>query len=167
MRNAAPYASTPITVSLAAISGLRTRTLNCMECGSPFMERNSDMRLFRLNTKTMPEEARVDQKGQIAGLCGNCQQQYTVTVSVSVERNLSSIPLYMQPESIFIANTAQKSFRDIFCFECGKTFFSISDRIEAFVDDIVPLDLIAPDKLGPLEPRCKFNYCKQRYHIRV
>lgn len=163
----APYANTPIVISLTAISGLRTRTLNCMECGAPFMERNSDMRLFRLNSQDMPEEATVGVNGYIDGICGNCSQKYAVTVSVNVERALGSLPLYMQPESVFVVSTPDKHFRDIYCFECGKAFFSISDRINSLIDDSTPISLIEPDRLGPIEPRCKFNYCKQRYHVRL
>lgn len=163
----APYADTPIVISLTAISGMRTRTLNCIECGSPFMERNSDMRLFRLNSKNMPEEATVGVNGYIDGICGNCRQKYAVTVSIHVERVINTLPLYMQPESIFITSMPDKHFRDIFCFECGKTFFSISDRIGSFIDDTTPMHMIEADRLGPIEPRCKFNYCKQRYHVRL
>lgn len=167
MQKDAPYASTPIVISLSAISGMRTRTLNCIECGHPFMERSSDMRLFRLNSKDMPEEATVGVNGHIDGMCGNCRQKYAVTISIHVERAVSTLPLYMQPESIFVVSEPAKNFRDIFCFECGKTFFSISDRIDSFVDDTTPVAMIDPMKLGPIEPRCKFNYCKQRYHVRL
>ena len=166
MANIAPYADIPITVSIRSVEGSRYRTLNCFECGGEFLERNGE-NIFRLNSKDYPEQAHVDAGGQIDALCGRCTQRYTVTISVHVERTTSQLELYMQPQSIFITSAPHKHLRDLYCYECGKAFFSISDRILSVVDDITPIGLLDPGHIGPLEPRCRFQHCKQRYQVRV
>lgn len=161
-----PYADKPIHLSIRSISGLKYRVLNCWECGRGFLERNNDQ-LFRINTQALPYEAHVGADGAVEGLCGNCGQKYTVTISTQVSYASGAIPLYMQAQSIFLAVEPAKQSRDIFCYECGKAFFGISDRIAMVVDEVAPSALIDPAKLGSMEARCKFQHCKQRFHVRV
>lgn len=162
----APYSETTISVSLGSVTGLRYRTLNCMECGQPFMERNSD-KMFRLGNKDLTEEAKPDSGGSIATTCGNCLQKYTVTISTAAQITSTMIPLHMQPQTLFITNEPVKKLRDTFCLECGKAFYSISDRIKLLMDSVTPIELIGVGRLGPMESRCKFQHCKQRWYIRV
>lgn len=166
MQNVAPYASTPIALSLRSLTGLRYRTLSCMECGNPFLERNSE-RIFRMGNNDMPEEAHTSADGAIYSTCGKCTQQYTVTISLTATSVHSEVPLYLQPQSMFITSEPQKKLRDTYCLECGKAFYSISDRIKLLVDNVTPIDLIDASQLGPMEARCKFQHCKQRWYVRV
>jgi hypothetical protein len=84
MQKSAPYADTPIIVSVQSSVGLRYRTWSCMECGQPFLEREGDA-FFRVGSKDMPGEAHLSNGSTIAGLCGNCSQRYTVTVAFGVK----------------------------------------------------------------------------------
>lgn len=163
-KTAAPYASIPISLSLSSTEGLKYRTLNCMECGQPFMERNNEQ-MFHVSKNT-PEEARVGIDGYIRGICSKCSQQYSITLSVQVQSS-SGIPLYLQPESFYIAVEPVKHLRNTHCLECGKAFYSISDRIKQVVDNLVPLEMVDITRLGPMESRCKFQHCQQRWFIRV
>lgn len=165
MEKSAPYASTPIPLSLSSTVGLKYRTLNCMECGKEFFERAGDQS-FYVGDKTAPEEAHINSEGLYKAICGNCSQQYTITLSVELPAS-SSIPLYMQPQSFYIAVEPVKQLRNTYCLECGKAFYSISDRIKQVVDNLIPLEMIDMLKLGPMESRCKFQRCQQRWFIRV
>ena len=160
-----PYASQPIAMSLSSITGLRYRTLHCAECGRPFLER-SGMSLYRIGDRTQPDEVKV-KNGQVNAMCSACAQLYTVTVSDDVKQQAGSIPLYMQPQAIFVSISPEKKLRNVHCVECGKTFYSISDRVSMLVDNIVPNELLDPARLGPMEAWCKFQYCKQRWSIMV
>jgi hypothetical protein len=166
MEKSAPYADTPIVVSVQSSVGLRYRTWSCMECGQPFLEREGDA-FYRIGNTDLPGSAKIDTAGTIAGHCVNCTQRYTVTVSFNVGTKREGIPLYMQPQSMFVTSEPVKKLRDVYCYECGKAFFSISDRIRMLVDNIVPIELLDSSKLGPLEARCKFQHCKQRWYVRV
>lgn len=166
MEKSAPYADTPIIVSVQSSVGLRYRSWSCMECGQPFLEREGDS-FYRVGAKGHPGEAHVGAGGTIAGVCSKCTQQYTVTVSFNVQSKREGIPLFMQPQSIFISSEPAKKLRDVYCYECGKAFFSISDRIRMLVDNTVPTGMLDNSRLGPLEARCKFQHCKQRWYVRV
>jgi hypothetical protein len=163
-KTAAPYASIPIPLSLTSVSGLKYRTLNCLECGRPFMERNNEV-IYRTGTNTYPTEVKLDAAGQIKTNCGQCSQEYIVAIAITVATVHGALPLNEQPMSIFIASAPTKKLRDTYCLECGHAYFSISDRITSLVDDVVPIEMIKG--MGPMEPRCKFHHCKQRYHVRV
>lgn len=162
----APYATSPITMSIRSSMGLRYRTWQCIECGHPFLERDGDS-FFRVGSTDMPSEAHVSVGGSITGLCGQCSQQYAVTIAFGVTSTRQGVPLYMQPQSIFVASEPAKKLRDLHCYECGKSFFSISDRITMLVDNIVPGELMDLSRMGPMEARCKFNHCQQRWYVRV
>jgi hypothetical protein len=135
-----------------------------MECGQPFMERNNNQ-IFRIGTNNMNQTAHVDADGFVHGVCGNCEQKYTVTIAFDVSSKREGIPLYMQPQTIYLVSAPEKKMRDTYCLECGKAYFSISDRIKSMVDNATPFNLLDPNKLGPSEARCRFQHCKQRYRI--
>lgn len=156
----APFADMPITVSLQSITAMKYRMLNCTECGQSYMERNNDAMY------SMSKEVKKSLDNSYHGTCPSCSQQYRVYITT--DRNeRSDLPLYLQPQTIYLVSTTVKQFRDTHCHECGKTFHSISDRISSIVDNITPLDQIEPDRLGPMEARCKSRYCSQRWYIRV
>lgn len=158
-----PYADVPIVLSLGSITGMRYRTYNCMECGGPLLERSSD-KVFRFSND-MPQEAHVGASGAIDAVCDKCKQKYAVTISEEVQSAYSNLPLYMQPQAIFVTVEPQKKLRDVYCMECGHAFYSISDRIKLLVDNVVPFEYLDPMKLGPMEARCKFHHCKQRWNV--
>lgn len=164
MQKNAPYADTPIPLSLASITGLRYRTLNCMECGQPFLERNND-KMFRIGTNNETLVAHVDANGHVNATCGRCTQKYTVTISLNIQPKREGIPLYMQPQTIYVVSEATKKLRDTYCLECGKAFYSISDRIKSVVDNVIPFEMLDTTRLGPMEARCKFQHCKQRWSV--
>jgi hypothetical protein len=165
MQKNAPYADTPIPLSLRSLTGLRYRTLNCMECGHAFIERSSTQ-IFRFSNDS-PEVAHVAADGLIHSTCPGCTQKYTLTVAVDMDSGRSDLPLYLQPQSIFVISEPVKKLRDVFCLECGKAFYSISDRIKLLVDNVTPIEMLDADRLGPMEARCKFQHCKQRFYVRV
>lgn len=160
----APYANIPITLSLSSTVGLKYRTLNCMECGHPFLERNGEQ-LFHIDAGNTPGAAHtVD--GIVTGICGKCTQEYAVTISSDVHAS-NDVPLYLQPQSFYVAIEPVKKLRNTYCLECGKAFYSISDRIKQVVDNLVPMEMMDVTRLGPMESRCKFQHCQQRWFIRV
>lgn len=163
MAKIAPFASTVISLSLGSITGLKYKTLNCVECGNPILERNSD-RMFRLNAQDQPELARPSVDGTISVKCGKCSQKYSLVISFSATPSID-MPLYMQPQSLFITAVPDKKLRDTYCMECGKAFYSISDRIQLLSDNTMPFDMLDPAKLGPMEVWCKFQHCKQRWSV--
>lgn len=164
MEKTAPFASIAIPLSLGSITGLKYKTLSCVECGHPILERSSD-RMFRISSKDMPEEARIGADGTIPAICGRCTQKYSITISLGISTKVNDIPLYMQPQSMFITVSPTKKLRDVHCLECGKAFYSVSDRINLMTDNTVPLEMINPLKLGPMEVWCKFHHCKQRWSV--
>lgn len=161
----APYASVTIPLYLGSTTGFRYRTLNCMECGAEFIERNNDM-MYRLNDVDAPSEIALNGSVELAK-CGNCQQQYAIQVSLLVSLELGGIPLYLQPQSLYIAIEPIKRLRYVHCMECGKAFHSISDRISQVVDNRVPFEHLNPLKLGPLEALCHRQNCGQTWAILV
>lgn len=164
---AAPYADTAIPLHLGSVTGMRYRQLCCMECGQPLIERNGDQ-MFRLADDTRPSE--VSGAEWVTGapvLCGNCQQQYRVHVSIEITYNRDGIPLHMQPQSVYVTAASDKRLRYLYCLECGKAFHSISDRIAQVIDNRVPFQYLDASKLGPLEAMCHFNRCKQAWAFMV
>lgn len=162
----APYANETIAVSLLSTTGLKYRTFNCYECGQPFMDREGDY-LYRVGVRDMPDEAHVNADGVIATICGHCSQMYSLTVAFSLQNPKVGVPLYMQPQSIYLNVEPIKHFRDTFCFECGKAYFSISDRIKLVVDNVLPDGMADNTKPGAMEVRCNWRGCKARWHIRM
>jgi hypothetical protein len=166
MEKSAPYADTPIRVSVQSSVGMKYRTWPCAECGKPFLERDGDA-FYRVGVTDMPEQAHTGADGLMQTKCGNCQQKYTVSVTLGVTTKRDGIPLYLQPESIFVVLSSTKKLRNVHCFECGDAFYSVSDRIEQIVDNVTPVELWSVDKMGPIEVRCKFSHCRQRWYVRV
>lgn len=161
--NAAPYAAVAIPLFLSSTTGFRYRTLNCMECGAEFLERNNDI-MFRLNDESQPTEI-ILSGASFEARCGNCQQAYAVQVSLNVALEQGGIPMYLQPQSVYITVDIVKKLRYLHCLECGKAFHSISDRILQVVDNRVPFELVDPSKLGPLEALCHAQNCGQTWAL--
>lgn len=160
---AAPYADTIIPLYLNSVTGMRYRTLNCMECGAEFLERNNDT-MYRLNDPDLPTEIAID--GASAKVkCGKCQQWYGVQVSVAVTYEAGGVPLYMQPQSVYLRVDVIKKLRYLHCLECGKSFHSISDRISQVIDNRVPFEHLDPAKIGPIEALCHAQNCGQTWAL--
>jgi transcription elongation factor Elf1 len=159
----APYADSIIPLFLSSITGMRYRTLNCMECGAEFLERNNDT-MYRLNDDTLPTEVAVD-GASVKARCGNCSQWYAVQVSMSVTLEQGGVPLYLQPQSVYIAVDSVKKLRFMHCLECGHAFQTISDRISQVIDNRVPFEFVDPGKIGPIESLCHFNNCGQTWAL--
>lgn len=159
----APYAEIAIPLYLGSVTGFRYRTLNCMECGAEFLERNNDS-LFRLNDPSRTTEIVLD-GSSVEACCGRCQQKYHVQVSLNVALEQNGVPLYLQPQSVYIAVDIEKKLRYLHCLECGKPFHSISDRIRQVVDNRVPFELLDPYKFGPLEALCHSQNCGQTWAL--
>lgn len=161
---AAPYADKPIQVSLSSITGFKYRTYNCVECGNPILERSTDT-IFRFNDDA-PEIAHTDIDGVIPTVCNNCKQKYAFIITVSnIENSAINLPLFMQPQSLFVVVEPNKKLRNLHCMECGHSFHSVSDRIGMLVDNVIPFEMLDPAKLGPMEAHCRFNRCKQRWWV--
>ena len=162
----APYANTAIHMSLMSSVGLKYRTYNCIECGAAFMDREGE-HLYPVGVSSQPDEAHANADGVILAICPKCSQRYSLTIALSVAAPRDGIPLYMQPQSIYLVAEPVKHFRDTFCFECGKAYFSISDRIKLVVDNITPLGVSDASRPGAMEARCNWRGCKARWHIRT
>lgn len=161
----APYADTAIPLYLTSVTGMRYRTLNCMECGAEFLERNNDT-VYRLNDNTMPSEVPLT-GASVKARCGNCNQWYGVLVSLDVTYEAGGVPLHMQPQSVYLKVDNTKKLRYLHCLECGKPFHSISDRISHVVDNRVPFEFADPLKLGPIEALCHGQHCGQTWALMV
>jgi len=159
----APYATVAIPLYLTSTTGMRYRTLNCMECGQEFLERNNDT-MYRINDTSQPAEIAINGQPTNA-ICGNCMQQYVVTVSLTVNVQQDSVPLYLQPQSLYIVADSTKKLRYVHCLECGKAFHSISDRISQVVDNRIPFEYLSPSRLGPVEAICSYNNCRQTWSL--
>lgn len=164
MQKNAPYADTPIPIHLQAVSGMKYRLLNCVECSREFLERQGDA-YYRIGNKELPEEAHADDSGGIPTRCGNCQQSYTVFFATSIAVYRSDQLLYQKPQTIFLAPAVTKAPRNAYCLECHHAYLSVCDRVSMISDDTVPLEHISA--MGPVEVRCKSNKCKQRWQIRM
>lgn len=161
----APYATTAIPLFLSSQTGMRYRSLNCMECGQQFLERSGDS-LFRTNDTSQPNEVAITSESVIA-VCGNCTQSYGVNISLIITFVQGGIPLYLHPESIYIASEQSKKLRYLHCMECGKPFHSISDRISQVVDNRLPFEYVDPSRLGPIECLCSSSRCGQTWALIV
>lgn len=161
----APYGSTPIPLFLSSITGMRYRSINCVECGAEFIERNNDT-MYRLNDPDLPNEVSITSASTKAK-CGKCSQWYSIQISIDVTYDRDSIPLYLQPESMYITVAADKKLRYLHCMECGKPFHSISDRVSQIIDNRVPFEYLQPNKIGPLEALCHYNNCGQTWALMV
>lgn len=159
----APYAEVAIPLFLSSVTGMRHRSLNCVECGAEFLERNNDT-IFRMNDPDLPEEVAIS-GASVKARCGNCEQWYGIQVSVNVTYAQGGIPLYLQPESIYISIEPVKRLRYLHCMECGKPFHSLSDRVSQVVDNRVPFEYLNPSRLGPLEALCHYNNCGQTWSL--
>lgn len=159
----APYAETAIPLYLSSVTGMRYRTLNCLECGQEFLERNGET-MYRIGDDSLPAEISIGSES-IKASCGRCGQWYGVQVSSVVNLERDSVPLYLQPQSIYLAVEAAKRLRYVHCLECGKAFQSISDRISQVVDNRVPFEYFNPARLGAIERTCTFNNCGQTWSL--
>lgn len=134
-----------------------------MECGAEFIERNNDQ-MFRLNDESAPAEIALSGI-VIEAICGNCQQKYHIQVSLGVALQDGGVPLYLQPQSVYIVCDIAKKLRYLHCLECGKPFHSISDRIRQVVDNRVPFEQLDPNRIGPLEALCHAQSCGQTWAL--
>lgn len=159
----APYAESAIPLFLDSITGMRYRTLCCMECGAEMLERNNDA-MFRLNDPSLPAEITLTGQG-IKAMCGNCTQWYAIQVSLTVTLEQDSVPLYLQPQSVYITTDSLKKMRYLHCLECGHAFQTISDRISQVTDNRVPFEFVNPDRIGPIEALCHFPRCGQTWAL--
>jgi DNA-directed RNA polymerase subunit RPC12/RpoP len=159
----APYATVAIPMFLSSTTGFRYRTINCMECGAEFLERNNDM-LYRLNDASQPAEIAIN--GEVThAICGRCQQSYSIMVSINVALEREGVPMHLQPQSVYIASETVKKLRYLHCMECGKPFLSISDRIRQVVDNRLPFELFSPEKVGSFEALCHASNCGQTWAL--
>lgn len=165
MRNAAPYASTPIAIHFQSTNAPRYRLLSCVECAEPFLSREGDT-CYRSNVKDLPEEAHVDEVGGIQTYCGACKQKYVVFFSLQRQQYKANPLAYQQAQTIFLAVEEVKQVRNTFCIECHHAYLAISDRVSMVSDSAVTAGLISHG-LGPVEVRCKSQKCKQRWQLRV
>jgi hypothetical protein len=161
----APYAAKVIPLHLSSVTGMRWRPLYCLECGRQFVERNGDM-LYRLNDTTQPQQ-QVISSSPIPAICGYCSQQYSVMVAIHVTVNITTIPLHLQTQSLYMAIEPSKQRRTIHCLECGHVFQAIADRISQVVDNHLPAEYTDSSKLGSIDTMCSSKHCKQLWAIVV
>jgi hypothetical protein len=161
----APYASTVIPLYLSSVTGMRYRTIHCIECGAEMLERNSET-LYRLNDDSRPTEVSISAV-QNDVLCGNCQQAYAINVSLAVQYNPDGPALHLHPQTIQLAIVPDKKLRNIHCIESGHVFHALADRIGYISDNRVPMEYIDPMKAGPQEAICRAQNCHQLWAIMV
>lgn len=161
----APYAEIAIPLYLGSLTGSRYRSLNCMECGQEFLQRDSE-RMYRVGDNTLPAEINISSES-VKAKCGKCNQWYGVQVSLTVTSQEGGIPLYLQPQSVYFSVETHKHLRYLHCLECGKTFQSISDRINYVADNRIPFEQLNPERLGPFEQPCTWNRCGQIWALMV
>ncbi len=159
----APYADTAIPLYLSSVTGMRYRTLNCMECGTEFLERNNDT-IYRIGDSELPSEVAISSES-VKAKCSNCDQWYGIQVSIAVNIAIDSVPLYLQPQSVYLSIEPVKRLRYMHCLECGKAFQSVSDRISQVVDNRIPFEYLSSSRLGPIERTCTFNQCSQTWAL--
>jgi DNA-directed RNA polymerase subunit RPC12/RpoP len=162
---AAPYADNAIPLFLTSLTGMRFRSLHCLECGAEFLERDG-ANMYRLNDPNLPTEIAISSES-VKAQCGRCTQWYGVQISIDVVYESEGIPLYMQPQSIYLSPVEQKKLRYVHCLECGKTFHTISDRISQMVDNRIPFEYVSAAKLGPMEALCSYSRCGQSWALMV
>jgi hypothetical protein len=161
----APYAASAIPIFLMSTTGLKYRTLNCIECGRAFMERQADT-LYRIGDDSRPEEINLA-GDMVSATCGNCRQEYSLHVEISVTFDRDGIPLYLQPQSLYITNAPEKTMRYLHCLECGKSFHTISDRISMISDNRVPFEYLPVTAIGPMEAICRSSNCSQLWSLMI
>lgn len=162
----APYADIEIPLFLGSNTGMKYRMLNCMECGSPFLERQADV-MYRLNDTSQPAQINIVDGVILHTSCGKCSQKYTVSMVIDIKYDTNAIPLYIQPQSVYIISEPQKRLRFIHCLECGHSFHSISDRIDSMSDNRIPFEFVDLERLGPIETMCHFSKCSQAWSLMV
>jgi len=158
------HADKNIPLMFSSLTGNKYQSFHCIECGAEILIRNNE-HLIRVGNQGMPEVARPSSDGTIPIVCHECSQKYHVLTNGLKVNN--ELPLYVQPQSIFIAIEIVKQLRDIHCVECGKTFFSFSDRISMISDNTPPPFIQDENKIGAMEAWCKNSHCKQRWSIMV
>lgn len=161
----APYADTAIPLYLSSITGMKYRVLNCLECGCEFLERQGDV-IYRASDEDVKEINVMDGVG-IDSRCPKCTQLYKVTVSINIMYDRDSMPLHIQPQSVYLVSESVKKLRYMHCLECGKSFQTISDRIGQMVDNRIPFEYVNPSRLGPIQSICSFNKCSQVWAVMV
>jgi DNA-directed RNA polymerase subunit RPC12/RpoP len=144
---------------------MRYRTIHCIECGAEILERNRDT-MYRLGDSSQPAEVNIGSM-PIDARCGNCMQQYTLSISLYMHYDPDGPALYMQPQTIQLAIDATKKLRNIACMECGKVFHTLSDRVGYISDNRVPFELLDPLRPGPIETLCHQSSCHQSWSIMV
>lgn len=158
----APYAAKPIPVYLTSTNAPRYRVLSCVECAEPFIERQGDD-FYRIGNKDLPEVARVDSVGSIETVCGHCQQAYVVYFGLEKQAYKPDPLAYQRPQTVFLAVEENKNMRDTYCLECHHAYLSVSDRISMISDGVLTISHLVG--LGPVQVRCKFKGCKQRWEL--
>lgn len=161
----APYNETPIPLFLGSLTGTRYRLLHCLECGDEIIERNNDS-MYRLNDNELPAQIAISAES-IKVKCGKCEQWYGIQISLNVRVEADSIPLYMQPQSMYIVPEPIKRLRYLHCIECGYTFQELSDRVSHVVDNRIPFEFVNPSRLGPIESLCSYSRCGQSWALMV
>ncbi len=164
MQKIAIHADKIIPLSFNSITSLKYKTIYCIECGAPIIERNNSQ-MFRIGSTDRPCEVHVSADGTIPSVCHQCAQKYSIVITVAQVSNVGGIPLYMQPQSIFMSIEPVKQLRDIYCMECGKAFYSVSDRVKSISDNTIPFNMLDPEKMGPMEVWCHHHNCKQRWSV--
>lgn len=142
---------------------MRYRSIYCIECGTPVLERNSGI-VYRFS-QDQPTEVSILPGLAIEATCPRCVQKYELRVSVSVSYDPDSPALYMQPQTIQLATEQTKYLRDYHCMECGKSMNLISDRIAFVSDNRVPFEHVDPNKPGPVGTYCPAGSCHQYWTL--
>lgn len=162
----APYADTPIRLSMLSISTERYKTYYCFECRHPFLQRDNDT-LYRINSNDEPARAYADEAGILIS-CGKCKQKYVGTVVVAPPRQIThNYPQIPTVQSIYLSPSDNKKQRYMGCMECGKVFCSITDRIALIVDNVAPVEALSHERIGLLEVMCKQPKCGQLWALIV
>jgi DNA-directed RNA polymerase subunit RPC12/RpoP len=161
----APFADTPIELSLLSVSAKRYKTYYCVECKHPFLQRDAET-LYRLNTNDETSTVRLFD-GMALAKCAGCSQKYVVTIALSNTSYIAVDNIQKELQSIYIVPVANKVSRYIRCMDCGYTFCSQTDRIARIVDNVVPLEYMPAHKVAYTEARCDMNRCRQRWAVVV
>lgn len=131
-----------------------------------FLQRQADT-LYRMNDSSAPETIAIADGVLIHVMCGICTQEYALQVSANMRYDSAAVPLYMQPQSVYIVSESQKRLRYLHCLECGSAFHSISDRIASMNDNRIPFEYVDTARLGPIETMCRADKCSQAWSIMV
>lgn len=74
-------------------------------------------------------------------------------------------PYNQQPITLVMKAVKQKVFRQAHCFECGRPFLDITDKIVTAFDGDTPIEQLKPDEFGIVEAHCSRHDCKQYYRL--